>query len=322
MKCFAGFFTLFIALQSAFGYSATSGAAAGASAGAGSFSSTGGSNSAGVFSTGSGSVPSNSFSNTPNAGQYGSQYPYVDNNLGSSYGGSAGGSTFGGSTDGSSYGGAAAGAASGGAYAGTGAAPFIPPVQPPTGQFPGQFPSPPSQYDYQNLFLNFWKSLSDNYANAATMTFATPGANAFAAASSGPHNELINEQLAHQAALFNQINAAGSRFGAQPGVGASGGGGGGYYAPSFASSSASLGPQGGYQTANIIPANPNSPNVDTRYGGENPVVTTSVGQPGFYGVSSSSFSTSSDINGQKSSHREAQTTINDNGQVTTYTVRS
>ncbi|XP_059618050.1 fibroin heavy chain isoform X2 [Phlebotomus argentipes] len=298
MKCFAGFFTLFIALQSAFGYSATSGAAAGASAGAGSFSSTGGSNSAGVFSTGSGSVPSNSFSNTPNAGQYGSQYPYVDNNLGSSYGGSAGGSTFGGSTDGSSYGGAAAGAASGGAYAGTGAAPFIPPVQPPTGQFPGQFPSPPSQYDYQNLFLNFWKSLSDNYA------------------------KLINEQLAHQAALFNQINAAGSRFGAQPGVGASGGGGGGYYAPSFASSSASLGPQGGYQTANIIPANPNSPNVDTRYGGENPVVTTSVGQPGFYGVSSSSFSTSSDINGQKSSHREAQTTINDNGQVTTYTVRS
>uniref|UniRef100_A0A6B2EAX2 Putative lectin-like domain protein n=1 Tax=Phlebotomus kandelakii TaxID=1109342 RepID=A0A6B2EAX2_9DIPT len=295
MRFYAGIFTLLVALQGTFGYSShsSSGAVSGASAGAGSFASSGGgaAGQTGTFS--SGGTPDNYNYNPGNTGStgntYGAQFPYTDNSLGTPYGGGTGGT---GGT--ASYGATAGGG--GGAYAGTGAAPFVPPVNPGS-----QYPPLPSQYDYQNLFINFWKTLNDNYA------------------------KLINEQLAHQAALFNQINAAGSRFGAPPNVGAVGGGeggGGGFYAPNYASASSSYGPQGYHQTANIVPANPNSPNVDTRFGSGQPIVMTSSGQPGYYGVSSSSFSASSDINGQKSSHREAQTSINDNGKVTTYTVRS
>ncbi|GAB0095894.1 hypothetical protein DMENIID0001_113300 [Sergentomyia squamirostris] len=285
MRFYAGILTFIAIVHSSHshGYS-TSVGGAGASAGAGAFSSAGGT----VEQVGVGGIgqPPATFTNpNPVNNNYGGQYPYLDNNV-NSYGGSAGG----------------------GAFAGAGAVPFLPPAN----------PYAPQGYDYQNLFVNFWKSLNDNYANAATMTYSTPGANAYAAASSGP-SELIQQQLAQQAALFNQINAAGSRFGGSTGVEGSSGG---YYAPNYASSSASLGPQGTYQTANIIPANPDSPNVDTRIGADQPLVTVSAGQPGYYGVSSSSFAVSSDVNGQKSSHREASTSINDNGKVTTYTVKS
>uniref|UniRef100_A0A1B0CTW9 Uncharacterized protein n=1 Tax=Lutzomyia longipalpis TaxID=7200 RepID=A0A1B0CTW9_LUTLO len=324
MQLFVGLFTLFCALQITLGYSTPTGGL-GASSSAGSFASAGTAAQAGGLTGGA------ALGGTTTAlgagGSYGSQYPYTDNSLGSSaVGGTTGGGSYGGSYGGGSYGGGsydttggfgggtfsggnygggttgtggnygpgstgtggAFSGAGGGAYVGTGAAPFVPQA--------ALYPTGPSQQDYQNLFVNFWKSLSDNYA------------------------KLISQQLAHQAALFNQINAAGSRFG---GADAGAGLGGGYYAPNYASSSASLGPQGAYQTANIIPANPNSPNVDTLHGsGGNPVVSMSVGPPGFYGVSSSSFSSSSDINGHVQSHREAQTTVNDNGKVTTYTVKS
>ncbi|XP_055683020.1 keratin, type I cytoskeletal 9-like isoform X2 [Lutzomyia longipalpis] len=324
MQLFVGLFTLFCALHITLGYSTPTGGL-GASSSAGSFASAGTAAQAGGLT--GGAALGGATTALGAGGSYGSQYPYTDNSLGSSaVGGTTGGGSYGGSYGGGSYGGGsydttggfgggtfsggnygggttgtggnygggstgtggAFAGASGGAYVGTGAAPFVPQA--------ALYPTGPSQQDYQNLFVNFWKSLSDNYA------------------------KLISQQLAHQAALFNQINAAGSRFG---GADAGAGLGGGYYAPNYASSSASLGPQGAYQTANIIPANPNSPNVDTLHGsGGNPVVSMSVGPPGFYGVSSSSFSSSSDINGHVQSHREAQTTVNDNGKVTTYTVKS
>lgn len=63
-----------------------------------------------------------------------------------------------------------------------------------------------------------------------------------------------------------------------------------------------------------------SPNLDSRFGGDDSSVgvTHSQGPPGFVGVSS--FSSSSDVNGVR--NREAATTVNDNGKVTTYQTRS
>lgn len=56
--------------------------------------------------------------------------------------------------------------------------------------------------------------------------------------------------------------------------------------------------------------------MDSRFGGDDsPVgVTHTRGPGGFVGVSS--FSSSSDINGQQ--HRESGTSVNNNGKVTTY----
>ncbi|KAM7352262.1 uncharacterized protein ACRADG_004881 isoform 2-T3 [Cochliomyia hominivorax] len=86
------------------------------------------------------------------------------------------------------------------------------------------------------------------------------------------------------------------------------------YAPNYSAAAASVGPGGGYQTAYISPENPSVPNISNRFA--------SVSPGGFKGVSVSSYSSSSDINGKKSSHRGAQTTINDNGRIITYKVNS
>lgn len=129
-----------------------------------------------------------------------------------------------------------------------------------------------------------------------------------------PHN-LYQQQLAHQNALFNSIRQQQAAFagaGAGAGLGAGSGSFGG--APGFAGASASYGPGGFHQTAHIYPENPQAPNIDTRFGGSSQP----QGGPGFVGVSS--FSSSSNINGQ--SHREAATSVNDNGKVTSYHVRS
>ena len=63
-----------------------------------------------------------------------------------------------------------------------------------------------------------------------------------------------------------------------------------------------------------------SPNLDSRFGDDagRPGVSHSQTAPGFSGVSS--FSSSSDINGVK--QRESATSVNNNGKVTTYHVRS
>ncbi|XP_053694766.1 homeotic protein ultrabithorax isoform X3 [Sabethes cyaneus] len=237
-----------------------------------------------------------------------------------------------------------------GAAAGTGAfTPGFAPYQP--------IPAFPNAFD----FNSFFQGLQANFANsaAATQAFATRGATATASASQygqyPPYpqeqqfqervhpdqeyrtnipyshqnydgynnffdpNNLYQQQLAHQNALFNSIrqqqaafaaNANSGNYGGATGGGGSGGNGAGFGA---AGASASYGPSGFHQTAHIFPENPSSPNINTRFGSDAP-----PGGPGFVGVSS--FSSSSNINGQ--SHREAATTVNDNGKVTSYHVRS
>ncbi|XP_067621945.1 uncharacterized protein [Eurosta solidaginis] len=127
-----------------------------------------------------------------------------------------------------------------------------------------------------------------------------------------PNDNRIQQQIAQQQAYFQDANT--------PNYYDGGAGGGSYgtanrYAPNHSVAAASIGPGGSYQTAYINPENLEIPNISTRFGGPS--------SPGGYkGVSVSSFSSSSDINGQKTSHRAAQTTINDNGKVTTYRVQS
>ncbi|XP_055540703.1 uncharacterized protein LOC129727180 isoform X2 [Wyeomyia smithii] len=231
------------------------------------------------------------------------------------------------------------GANGAGAAVGTGAfTPGFAPFQP--------VPAFPNAFD----FNGFFQGLQSNFANAAaaqTQTFTTRGATATASASQyGQYpsqqrehqtqelpqpgqryqtnnlyshqnydgynnfydvNNLYQQQLAHQNALFNSIRQQQAAFAANANNANYGGGAG------YAGSSASYGPSGFHQTAHIFPENPSSPNINTRFGSDTP-----PGGPGFVGVSS--FSSSSNINGQ--SHREAATSVNDNGKVTTYHVRS
>uniref|UniRef100_A0A6M2DZG4 Putative conserved secreted protein n=1 Tax=Xenopsylla cheopis TaxID=163159 RepID=A0A6M2DZG4_XENCH len=86
--------------------------------------------------------------------------------------------------------------------------------------------------------------------------------------------------------------------------------------PVSALAAASIGPSGGFQSVQLSPPNPNSPNVLNRFGSEGGT------QPGgAYSVFTSSVSGSRDINGKKTSFRKAQTTINDNGKISTYSVQ-
>ncbi|XP_017033678.1 interleukin enhancer-binding factor 3 isoform X2 [Drosophila kikkawai] len=103
------------------------------------------------------------------------------------------------------------------------------------------------------------------------------------------------------------------------------------YAPSYAVASGSIGPNGHRQTAYINPANPASPNIVNRFGGgssggggssyssSSSSGGGSGGGGGYKGVSVSSYSHS---NGDGTSRRGAQTTVNDNGKVTSYSVHS
>lgn len=164
---------------------------------------------------------------------------------------------------------------SAGAAVGTGTfTPGFAPFQP--------VPAFPNAFD----FNGFFQGLQANFAN------------------------LYQQQLAHQNALFNSIRQQQAAFAANVNSGNYGGSGNG---AGYAGASAAYGPSGFHQTAHIFPENPNSPNINTRFGSD-----AAPGGPGFVGVSS--FSSSSNINGQ--SHREAATSVNDNGKVTTYHVRS
>ncbi|XP_052851908.1 uncharacterized protein LOC128261964 isoform X2 [Drosophila gunungcola] len=100
------------------------------------------------------------------------------------------------------------------------------------------------------------------------------------------------------------------------------------YAPSYAAASGSIGPNGYRQTAYINPANPASPNIVNRFGGGSGGGSSHSsssssggggGGGGYKGVSVSSYSHS---NGDGTSRRGAQTTVNDNGKVTSYSVHS
>ncbi|XP_052895322.1 keratin, type II cytoskeletal 3 isoform X2 [Anopheles moucheti] len=175
----------------------------------------------------------------------------------------------------------------------------------------GGYPSPTVD------FSNFFQGIQANFANLYQQQFA-----------------LQQALFQQQQAAFNGAFGAGGFAGAGAGAGAfpvygPGFAGGSNYvntrypagnfgSPNVASSSASFGPGGFHQTASIYPNNPAVPNVDTRFGGSEQSTSFQNGKPGFVGVSS--FSSSSNINGQ--THREAVTTVNDNGKVTTHRVHS
>ncbi|XP_023160618.2 uncharacterized protein LOC111592556 isoform X2 [Drosophila hydei] len=119
----------------------------------------------------------------------------------------------------------------------------------------------------------------------------------------------IQQQIAAQQAYHDNVVRQNSYRG---------GSGGSYnshrYAPNYALASGTIGSNGIRQTAYISPASAATPNIVNRFGGPS-----SSGGGGFKGVSVSSFSSS---NGDGTSRRGAQTTINDNGKVTSYSVHS
>ncbi|XP_023944155.2 uncharacterized protein LOC112050194 isoform X2 [Bicyclus anynana] len=83
---------------------------------------------------------------------------------------------------------------------------------------------------------------------------------------------------------------------------------------------AAAGPGYRHQVAGIDPINSNIPNVNVveRFNDEE-----RSNNPGkFYSVSSSSFASSSNIDGKVAGHREAETVVNDNGKITKYKVHS
>ncbi|XP_033173169.1 heterogeneous nuclear ribonucleoprotein A3 homolog 2 isoform X2 [Drosophila mauritiana] len=147
----------------------------------------------------------------------------------------------------------------------------------------------------------------------------------------------IQQQIAAQQAYHDNLvrqnrYRGGSSSSSSSGSG-SGFGSGSYnshrYAPSYASASGSIGSNGYRQTAYISPSNPASPNIVNRFGGGSGGGSSfssssssgggGGGGGGYKGVSVSSFSHS---NGDGTSRRGAQTTVNDNGKITSYSVHS
>nr|XP_023016069.1 probable peroxisomal membrane protein PEX13 isoform X2 [Leptinotarsa decemlineata] len=79
--------------------------------------------------------------------------------------------------------------------------------------------------------------------------------------------------------------------------------------------SGSVGPGGIHQTASVFPENPNVPNINTRFAGS--------GQPdGFHSVFTSSSSLTTNVDGKPKTIKQASTTVNDNGKITTYTAKN
>jgi len=145
-------------------------------------------------------------------------------------------------------------------------------------------------------------------------------------------NDDLMKNLQQQAQLVQQQaqQAAQSGYGQGQGQGqgqgsSSGFGGSFSGADGGAVASGSIGPGGAYQTAAVYPENPNSPNVVSRFsenadggatGGAN------GGGDGSYGVFTSSVSHTSNVDGKPQTFRQATTTVNNNGKVSTYTVKN
>ncbi|KMY90978.1 heterogeneous nuclear ribonucleoprotein A3 homolog 2 isoform X2 [Drosophila simulans] len=149
----------------------------------------------------------------------------------------------------------------------------------------------------------------------------------------------IQQQIAAQQAYHdnlvrqNRYRGGSSSSSSSSSGSGSGSGSGSYnshrYAPSYASASGSIGSNGYRQTAYISPSNPASPNIVNRFGGGSGGGSSfssssssgggGGGGGGYKGVSVSSFSHS---NGDGTSRRGAQTTVNDNGKITSYSVHS
>ncbi|XP_030377391.1 RNA-binding protein FUS isoform X1 [Scaptodrosophila lebanonensis] len=158
--------------------------------------------------------------------------------------------------------------------------------------------------------------LAQNLATQQAITGLATAGDAFAFADATIDNEdtRIRQQIAAQQA-YNDNIVRQNRY--RPATNS-----GSYnlhrYAPSYAAAAGSIGPNGHRQTAYISPANPAQPNIVNRFGGSSSSGG-GGGGGGYKGVSVSSFSTS---NGDGTSRRGAQTTINDNGKVTSYSVHS
>ncbi|KAH8324627.1 hypothetical protein KR074_012539 [Drosophila pseudoananassae] len=183
--------------------------------------------------------------------------------------------------------------------------------------------------------------LAQNYANQQAITGLATAGNAYASADASlvDDNDLrIQQQIAAQQAYHDNLirqnsYRGGSGYASGSASGSSSGSGGSYnshrYAPSYAAASGSIGPNGYRQTAYINPANPASPNIVNRFGGGSGGGSSysssssssggGGGGGGYKGVSVSSFSQS---NGDGTSRRGAQTTVNDNGKITSYSVHS
>ncbi|KAH8281532.1 hypothetical protein KR054_001244 [Drosophila jambulina] len=170
--------------------------------------------------------------------------------------------------------------------------------------------------------------LAQNYANQQAVTGLATAGNAFASADASlvDDNDIrIQQQIAAQQAYHDNLIRQNRYRGGSSG-------GSSYnshrYAPSYAVASGSIGPNGHRQTAYINPANPASPNIVNRFGGGSGGGSSyssssssggGGGGGGYKGVSVSSYSHS---NGDGTSRRGAQTTVNDNGKVTSYSVHS
>ncbi|XP_063394931.1 uncharacterized protein LOC134679916 isoform X5 [Cydia fagiglandana] len=89
--------------------------------------------------------------------------------------------------------------------------------------------------------------------------------------------------------------------------------------PNSAYASGSAMPGYSHQIAAINPGNPSQPNVDikNRFADDG-----TGGNGGYMSVSSTSFATSSNVNGQEQAHRGAETVVNNNGVVHRYKVES
>ncbi|KAH8412572.1 hypothetical protein KR009_003174 [Drosophila setifemur] len=170
--------------------------------------------------------------------------------------------------------------------------------------------------------------LAQNYANQQAITGLATSGDAYASADASlvDDNDIrIQQQIAAQQAYHNNLvrqNRYRGGSGSGSGSGSSSGSSSNShrYAPSYAAASGSIGPNGYHQTAYINPANPASPNIVNRFGSSSSSGGGGGGGGGGYkGVSVSSYSHS---NGDGTSRRGAQTTVNDNGKVTSYSVNS
>ncbi|XP_028175137.1 uncharacterized protein LOC114363574 isoform X2 [Ostrinia furnacalis] len=90
--------------------------------------------------------------------------------------------------------------------------------------------------------------------------------------------------------------------------------------PNSAFAGAAAGPGFTHQVAALNPENPSEPNVNvmSRFGEDVP----RAGHGKYVSVSSSSFSSSSNVNGKEKTHKAAETYVNNNGKVTHYRVES
>uniref|UniRef100_A0A1E1WPE6 Uncharacterized protein n=1 Tax=Pectinophora gossypiella TaxID=13191 RepID=A0A1E1WPE6_PECGO len=94
----------------------------------------------------------------------------------------------------------------------------------------------------------------------------------------------------------------------------------GNFGPNSAFAAGAVGPGFRHQMAAINPPNPNMPNVDvTQY---SDAATAPRDGNGFYSVSSSSYSSSSNVNGKQENRQGGETIVNDNGKVTKYKVHN